>query len=266
MNSRCIGFVLLVTLFFLDVVSTKPITSAASPPAKVKGFLPRPKALATQRPQASDGFVPLPKPLGEQQKSKAAKPAPAPLRAPTSLSHAESENHIDGTAAANAAATLERLNRACPCQGMAAGIGQTGCQCNVKWRNVMVDRAPTAKMVEKSITLTTLIPTLVNLGTTMVPEDVSTIHVTEFPVITATSMVPTEWPEFLGTSLVPRELTTFEMRPSVLGTTIVPEYELVAGGQQIQQVLDCVNCGAGGFLQARQKPLNGLSCCPKLSL
>merc|ERR1719428_881720 len=103
----------------------------------------------------------------------------------------------------------------------------------MKWKNVYVDRAPAAKMVERSITLTTLIPTLVNLGTTMVPEDVSTIHVTEFPVITATSMVPTEWPEFLGTTLVPREHTTFEMRPSILGTTLVPQWIVEEPGQRV---------------------------------
>lgn len=247
--SRCIECVLLVTLFFLDAASAKPIASAASTPAKAKGFIPLPKG----------------------QNSKAVKAGPAPLRAPTSLSHGGSSNQLDETMAkakanGDAAANLERLNRACPCQGQLAGLGQTGCQCNMKWKNVMVDRAPVYKMVEKSITLTTLIPTLVNLGTTMVPQDVSTIHVTEFPVITATSMVPTEWPEFLGTTLVPREHTTFEMRPSVLGTTLVPEYVMEEGGPMMQQVIDCVNCGAGGFLQAARKPKNGLSCCPKQSL
>jgi hypothetical protein len=137
----------------------------------------------------------------------------------------------------------------------------------MKWKNVMVDRAPQATMVEKSIDVTTLIPTLVNLGTTMIPEDVSTIHVTEFPVITATSMIPTEWPEFLGTTWVPHEHTTYEMRSEVVGTSLVPELVVEQPSrQEAQQVIDCVTCAAGGFLQAARKPKKGYPCCPKSNL
>jgi hypothetical protein len=118
----------------------------------------------------------------------------------------------------------------------------------------------------------------------MVPQDVSTIHVTEVPKIVATSMVPTSWPEFLGTTLIPQERTTFEMRPSILGTTIVPQWELIKGFRYTQQVLagagpqqvtpaplamqqlNCFNCASGGFLQAARKPPKGYSCCPKLAL
>jgi len=241
-TSSSVVCIFLDALSFLDVASSTFIAPAASPPVQRKG----PAAPAKQNTAVLK-----------------------PLEAPHSL------NHVDATAAANQAnagkidrvaeAKLEKLNRACPCQGQAAGIGETGCLCNMKWKNVYVDRAPTAKLTEKSITLTTLIPTLVNLGTTMVPQDVTTIHATEYPQIVATSMIPTEWPEFLGTTLVPQEHTTFEMRPSVVGTTLVPEWVIEEPGRMVQQVVDCINCGAG-FLQAARKPPKGYSCCSKSSL
>lgn len=253
--------VVLGILFLLDVANSMFIAPAASPPPNTKEFT---------TPAAS-------KKSPAQGKSKAKL---QPLQPPHSLSHSgansdvinevdgdaekhQAQNKADAELANEADAKLQKLNRGCPCKGTLAAVGETGCACDVKWKNVWVDRAPKTKQIEKSIDVTTLVPTLVDLGTTLIPQDVSTIHVTEYPVITATSMVPTEWPEFLGTSLVPERHTTYEMRPEVVGTSLVPEMILERPGEKrMQQVIDCVNCGEGGFLE----PKPAYPCCPKLFL
>lgn len=262
-TSRCIVWLPLGILFLLDATSSTFIAPAASPPVNAKGLT----VPAAKKKSPSQG------------KSNRAKLQP--LQPPHSLSHSESDASSNVTNQANvekngaqgdaeakltseADVTLERLNRGCPCAGKLAQVGETGCACSVQWKNVWVDRAPQTRQIEKSIDVTTFVPTLVDLGTTLIPQDVSTIHVTEYPVITATSMVPTEWPEFLGTTLIPERHTTYEMMSEIVGTSLVPEIVVEKeGGQTLQQVIDCVNCGEG-FLTP--KPDKAYPCCPKLLL
>jgi len=259
-TSRFVVSAMLNSLFLLDVVAGALIAPAASPPIA-------PAASTPTNPGA-----------------KAIKPVLQPLQAPHVLVHDEStsdgkadvekneadsdveKKKADADAEFEAEAKLEKLNKGCPCTGQAAYPGQTGCLCDMKWKNVWVDRAPIRTLSERSITLTTLVPTLVNLGTSMMPVDVSTIHVTEYPKIVATSMVPTSWPEFLGTSLIPQEQTTYEMKSMVVGTSLVPVWITQGGGRVQQQVPDCVRCGGGGFLQAAKKPKGGYGCCPHMTL
>jgi len=265
MTSRCVVSVMLNTLFLLDVAASVFAAPAASPPITPAASLPTNPGAKAKAKGSGAALEPT------STKPVLLQPLLQPLQAPHVLVHYESlsdgqKSQADINAQFEADAKLARLNKGCPCAGQAATGGQTGCLCNMKWKNVWVDRAPTATLSSKSITLTTLVPTLVDLGTSMVPQDVSTIHVTEFPKIVATSMVPTSWPEFLGTTLIPQKRTTYEMRGMVLGTSIVPEWITQEGGRVQQQVPDCVNCGGGGFLQAAQKPTDGYGCCPHMTL